>query len=129
MVDPPSEKRSIGASMKYGWLLNRIDEQQLYTAAAIAKLGFPPKREPKDYNRAKRALWKFAKYHQFHATPDGNLGPYPAWYGWRWKESARPEDLALPAPKLPQGSEKRSAGIILAAAMLLLASISYVFLS
>ena len=108
------KKRSIGAPMKTVYLIDKLDDHQLYTPATVAALSLDPKIEPAKYERAKKSLWAFAKYHNFHESADGHIKKFKAWKGWRWKDAVRPEDWALlqkqtniNAPPPPRNSVRR----------------------
>ena len=93
MKDNRENKRSVGATLKCAHLLALLEENKLYTPATIAALGADRKTEPTKYHRYRKSLAKFAGYHCFHATVDGKVNGYDAWFGSRWTSHAKPEDI------------------------------------
>ena len=91
-------KRPIGRPMKYRKLIERLEEDELYTPATIAmfadELGFirdgDEKSKRLDHQRIRIALGRFSNNHGFPDEGDGMVtikgqSPTPGWFGWRWK--------------------------------------------
>ena len=81
---------------KYAYILNRLDEDALYSAGRIAqfadehKLIFGTgKRQEKQ--RLRIAMLREARHHRFPVEGDGKIeyggAPITAWFGWRWKQT------------------------------------------
>ena len=92
--------KALGRPIKYGDLLNKLDGDQLFTPASIARFGVEV-----DYyeglsdeertvlmKRIRLALGRLAKSRNFPPDGDGSIqlkgqALTPAWYGWRWKNA------------------------------------------
>ena len=90
--------RPIGRPMKYREILLHLEDDDLYTPAAIARFAA----EADLIKESERALRKIAlqrirvamgRYSNNHLFPDEGDGmvtlrgqsPTPGWFGWRWK--------------------------------------------
>ncbi len=84
--------------MKYKGIIERLEEDDLYTPATIAafaeKIGFVKDQDQAQKRLAKQririALGRFSNNHGFPDEGDGMVtikgqSPTPGWFGWRWK--------------------------------------------
>ncbi len=91
-------KRPIGRPMKYRKILQRLENDDLYTPAAIARFAVEAglvkesRNEPKKLvlQRIRIAMGRFSNNHDFPDEGDGMVtlrgqAPTPGWFGWRWK--------------------------------------------
>lgn len=91
-------RRPIGRPMKYKGIIERLEEDDLYTPATIAafaeKIGFVKDQDQAQKRLAKQririALGRFSNNHGFPDEGDGMVtikgqSPTPGWFGWRWK--------------------------------------------
>ena len=92
--------RSAGATLKAAYLIAGLADDELYTAAAIAR------RDPSvvaclaKYERNRRSFGSFSRYHLgMHLEPDGYIGKTKAWFGRTWKEYVKPEDIRVTMPR------------------------------
>ncbi len=91
-------KKPIGRPMKYRKILLRLENDDLYTPAAIARFAVEvglvkeSRKEPKKLvlQRIRIAMGRFSNNHDFPDEGDGMViirgqAPTPGWFGWRWK--------------------------------------------
>lgn len=71
-----------------------LEDEKLYTAAMVARHSVDQDLDPEAYDRLRKTLGEFARYHQFPSFPDGKVKQYKAWYGKTWK-AARFEEEQL----------------------------------
>lgn len=93
-------RRRVGRPMKYGVIIQHLDDHELYTPALIAQFAQEHGYLDGDvdlkhaYQRARIAMGRFSNNHRFPDKGDGIItargqAPTPAWYGWRWKSALR----------------------------------------
>ena len=84
-----------GRPMKYLYIIESLQDNELYTASAIAAfadgngllfpdMGYHPQQ------RVRVAMNRLSNYHTFPDNGDGFIyrtgqRPVPGWFGWRWK--------------------------------------------
>ena len=91
-----------GRPMKYGRILQTLNEDELYTPATIAMIALKSdlcqpantKEAKRTYQRIRIALGRFSNNHHFPDEGDGIVtikgqAPTPGWFGWRWKAAMR----------------------------------------
>ena len=96
-------KKIMGRPMKYTDLLGQLDEEDLYTPAAIAitadEIGYVDPDLPREerllhLQRIRITMGRLSKNRKFPPGGDGmrrlpNQAPMPAWFGWRWRWAAK----------------------------------------
>ena len=88
--------------MKYKPILMELDDDELYSAAAIANFaaladlieGENEEEKKLNRQRVRVAMGRFCNNHFFPDEGDGQVmqkgqRPCPGWFGWRWKEAVR----------------------------------------
>jgi len=85
----------IGRPMKYKGIIQALDDQRVYTPAAIATLaeerGLIDRQKPARV-RLRHALARFTVNHHFPHAGDGYItlkgqAPSLGWFGWRFKDA------------------------------------------
>lgn len=107
-------KRKVGRPRKYGYLIDRLNPNQVYSAASIARfardIGFissdlEEEEKATLHRRIRIAMSIFSRNHKFSRMGDGMVeipgkAAVCGWYGWRWqREFKEPTAQAVkPAP-------------------------------
>lgn len=96
-------KRRVGRPRKYGYLIDRLNPNQVYSAASIARfardigfIGADLEEEEKAtlHRRIRIAMSIFSRNHNFSRVGDGMVeipgkAAVCGWYGWRWQNEFR----------------------------------------
>lgn len=104
------EKKSVGRPMKYGRFIENLEDDVVYTPAAIVRHGellglFPAtsyEKKKKAKLRIRHTLARLSVNHQFSERGDDLVflrgqAPTRGWYGWRWKRAAKlPYRMIIP---------------------------------
>ena len=91
----------LGRPMKYRKFIEILEDNEVYTAGTILKLGLEhgllaelgsPEENNKARIRIRHALARFKSNHNFPRDGDGSVtvpgqAPIPGWFGQRWKAS------------------------------------------
>jgi len=90
--------RSIGRPLKYQHILERLENDEIYSPAAISRFalerglidGSTSEERTAARHRVRIAMARLSNYHGFPDEGDALISlprhrPMPAWYGWRWK--------------------------------------------
>ena len=95
-------KKKIGRPQKYADLLNKLEDDGLYTPATIARLGLSDflgdeTDEKLVMQRIRIAMVRYSNLHEFPDEGDGFVkisgqAPVPGWFGWRWKGKNHNDD-------------------------------------
>lgn len=103
-------KRRVGRPRKYGYLIDKLNPHQVYSAASIARfareIGFishdlDEAEKATQHRRIRIALSIFSRTHNFSRIGDGMVkipgkASVCGWYGWRWqREFERKEQQYL----------------------------------
>ena len=95
-----NERKGIGRPLKYVWVLDKLQSDQLYSAGMIGRLakylGYfddLPSDEAKRIaqRNLRQTMVRRANLHEFPDEGDGIVtirgqAPCPGWFGWRWKK-------------------------------------------
>jgi len=110
-------KRRVGRPRKYGYLIDKLNPNQIYSAASIARLagenGFisaslEDSEKTTMHRRIRIALSIFSRTHNFSRNGDGMVkipgkASVSGWYGWRWqREFNNLEPEAEQVVKMPK---------------------------
>ncbi len=94
--------RPVGRPRKYTGIIDALDDDELYSPAAIARIAkdqgmlapFMKEEtvEARVMQRIRIALVRLSNLHHFPDEGDGQIkikgqAPVPGWFGWRWKNS------------------------------------------
>jgi len=109
------KKRRVGRPRKYGYLIDRLDPHEIYSAASIARLareigfieeGLDEDEKATRHRRIRIAMSIFSRNHQFPKMGDGMVeipgkAAVCGWYGWRWqREFRQPPSKKAVSPRL-----------------------------
>jgi hypothetical protein len=87
-----------GRPKKYTFVVNQLDDHELYSSAQIGRLAADllctdtKTKTRKVIQRVRITMARFATKHEFPHEGDGMVtlegqAPTPGWYGWRWKDT------------------------------------------